>query len=105
MPVVGAIAMIIVAAITLIGTFRTSGRSAQVLRDNELDARADRQNERLMEELKRLTSLLELRERERDAAIDARDKAREALHEYRERYAALRVRVRNAGHDPDTLGD
>lgn len=96
--------MIVVAALTLIGTFRTSGRAAQVQRDNELDARADRQNERLLAEVTRLTALLETRERERDAAIDARDKTREQLHDYRERYASLRVRVLKAGSDPDTIG-
>ncbi|MGK5677530.1 hypothetical protein [Actinoplanes sp. URMC 104] len=97
--------MIVVAVITLIGTFRTSGRTAQVQRDNELDQRADRQNERLMAELTRLTELVATREKERDIAIEARDRAREHLHEYRELYAALRVRVRNAGLDPDTIGE
>ncbi len=104
-PVIGAIGVITVAVITLVGTFRSSGRTAQVQRDNELDARADRQNERLMAELVRVTTLLEIRERERDTAVQARDQAREALGEYRERYAALRVRVRNAGLDPDTIGE
>ncbi|SDT74414.1 hypothetical protein [Actinoplanes derwentensis] len=104
-PVIGAIGVITVAVITLIGTYRSSGRTAQVQRDNELDQRADRQNERLMQELVRVTALLEIRERERDAAVQARDQARETLGEYREKYAALRVRVRHAGLDPDTLGE
>lgn len=96
--------MIIVAAFTLIGTFRTSGKAAQVQRDNELDQRADRQNERLLAEVTRLTSLVEQREKERDMAVEARDHAREQLNDYRERYATLRVQVRSAGLDPDNIG-
>jgi hypothetical protein len=103
-PIVGTLGMVLVGALTLIGTFRTSGRSAQVSRDNQLDERADRQNERLTAEVTRLTAVLETRERERDTAIEARDAAREQLNDYRERYAALRVHVRNAGFDPDTIG-
>jgi hypothetical protein len=96
--------MIIVAAITLIGTFRSSGRSAQVLRDNHLDERADRQYAQMQAEVTRLTELVVQREKERDIAIEARDAARESLNDYRERYAALRVHVRNEGFDPDTIG-
>lgn len=102
-PIIGTIGMVIVAAFTLIGTFRTSGKAAQVQRDNELDQRADRQNERLLAEVTRLTSLVEQREKERDMAVEARDHAREQLNDYRERYAALRVQVRNAGLDPDNI--
>jgi hypothetical protein len=103
-PIIGTIGMIIVGALTLIGTFRSSGRTAQVQRDNALDERADRQNERLTTEVTRLTGVLEMREKERDIAIEARDHAREQLNDYRERYAALRIHVRNAGLDPDTIG-
>jgi len=103
-PIIGTLGMIVVGALTLIGTFRTSGKAAQVQRDNELDQRADRQNERLLAEVTRLTSLVEQREKERDMAVEARDHAREQLNDYRERYATLRVQVRSAGLDPDNIG-
>lgn len=110
-PILGSAALILAGAITLIGTFRTSGRAAQTQReaqqskrDAELDERADKQYAASQAEVARLIALVDQRERERDEARDACDQARVSRDDYRERYAALRVSVRSAGFDPDTIG-
>jgi hypothetical protein len=96
-PIVAAAAMVIVGAMTLAGTFRTSGRGEQTKRDMHLDDRADRQYAASQAEVVRLTALVQQREEERD-------KARTLCDEYREKHADLRVRVRAAGFDPETIG-
>ncbi len=95
-PVLSTLAVLGAGALTLIGTFRTSGRAAQVQRDAQLDQRADQQYRDSQAEVVRLTALVQQRETERDEARSERD-------DYRERWVTLRIDVRSAGHDPDNI--
>lgn len=88
-PILGVVGMAIAGTLTLVGTFRTSGRAAQTQRDAQLDERADKQAIRLEEENARLRTQLDDRTHQRD--------------DYRERWTRLRVGVIAAGLDPDEL--
>lgn len=90
-PILGVIGISIAGLLTLVGTFRTSGRAAQVQRDMQLDERADKQAARLEDENTRLRGQLDERTQQRD--------------DYRERWSRLRVAVIAAGLDPDDLID
>ncbi len=85
-----------VGVLTLIGTFRTSGRAAQAQRDAQLDERADKQWLASQAENARVTTLCQQREQERDDARRERD-------DYRERWVKLRLEVRGVGLDPDNI--
>lgn len=95
-PVLSTLGVLGAGALTLIGTFRTSGRAAQVQRDAQLDERADKQYRDSQAEVARITALCHQREQERDDARRERD-------DYRERWVALRLDVLAAGIDPDNV--
>lgn len=88
-PILGVIGMGIAGFLTLIGTFRTSGRAAQTQRDAQLDERADKQLARLEDENGKLRAALDERTHQRD--------------DFRERWTRLRIGVIAAGLDPDEL--
>lgn len=90
-PILGVVGIAITGLFTLISTFRTSGRQAQVQRDMQLDERADKQAARLEDENTRLRERCETVTGQRD--------------DYRERWSRLRVAVIAAGLDPDELID
>jgi hypothetical protein len=88
-PILGVVGVSVAGVLTLVGTFRTSGRAAQTQRDMQLDERADKQAARLEEENGKLRQLCETRTEERD--------------DFRERWTRLRVAVIAAGFDPDDM--
>lgn len=95
-PLLGAAGMIAVGLITQFGTLRSSSRTAQHQRDQQLDERADRQFDKAQGEIDRLQGRLAAAEKECDEMRAQRD-------DYRERYSKLRVDVYAAGMDPDNL--
>lgn len=86
----GAIVSLIAAVVVGWFSLRGSTRSTDSQRETAFDAQVDADRTQLRAKVEKL-----------EAALDARTAERD---DYRERYAALRVGVRNAGLDPDELG-
>lgn len=96
-PVLGALGVIATAVFTTITTLRTSQRATALQQQQQLEARSDKQYERLQKQLDETESEL-------DKARDVADALRRERDEALDNLARLRHRVWAAGHDPETIG-
>lgn len=96
-PIVGALAVIIVGAFTMVGTFRTSQRSASAAEAQRISDREQRSYANVVADRDKLRDELDEAETECDQMRKERNQAVED-------YNRLRLRIFRAGLDPDTIG-
>lgn len=95
--VLGAVSTIVVAIVTGVTTLRSNTRATALQQQQALEARSDKQYDRLVTQLDEA-------ERDRDAARAEAAAYRRERDQAQDDYARLRHRVWLAGHDPDLIG-